>query len=82
MPEERPQRRLAAIRAADVVGFSRMMEVDETETLAALKVRRRNVLDPLVFKYQCRIFNPTGDRVPVPYLCRAFGVSENSWCRP
>ncbi len=41
MAEERAQRRLAAILAADVVGFSRLMEADEAGTLAVLKARRR-----------------------------------------
>ena len=40
MAEERTQRRLAAILAADVVGYSRLMERDEAGTLAALKSRR------------------------------------------
>jgi 4-hydroxyphenylpyruvate dioxygenase len=44
MAEERAQRRLAAILAADVVGYSRLMEFDEAGTLAALKARRRDVL--------------------------------------
>ena len=56
MAEERVQRRLAAILAADVVGFSRMMEADEAGTLATLKARRRKVLEPLVTKYQGRIW--------------------------
>ena len=41
MAEIRAQRRLAAILAADVVGYSRLMEADETGTLATLKARRR-----------------------------------------
>ena len=40
MAEDRVQRRLAAILAADVVGYSRLMEQDEAGTLAALKARR------------------------------------------
>jgi len=41
MAEERAQRRLAAIPAADVVGYSRLMGVSEVDTLAALKGRRK-----------------------------------------
>src|SRR6187200_1169001 len=52
---EGPQRRLAAILAADVVGYSRLMELDEAGTLAALKARRRQVLEPLVAKHQGRV---------------------------
>jgi hypothetical protein len=44
--EERTQRRLVAILAADVVGYSRLMESDEAGTLAALNVRRKKVLEP------------------------------------
>ena len=55
MAEERAQRRLAAILAADVVGYSRLMEADEAGTLAALKARRTEVLEPLVAKHQGRI---------------------------
>ena len=67
MPEERVQRRLAAILAADVVGYSRLMEADEAGTLAALKARRRDVLSPLVAKHRGRIFKVTGDGVLVEF---------------
>jgi adenylate cyclase len=67
MPEERTQRRLAAILAADVVGFSRLMEADEAGTMTALKARRRDVLDPLVSKHQGRVFKVTGDGVLVEF---------------
>ncbi|MGH6933890.1 MAG: adenylate/guanylate cyclase domain-containing protein, partial [Dongiaceae bacterium] len=60
-------RRLAAILAADVVGFSRLMEADEATTLAALKLRRKEVLDPLVAEHQGRIFKVTGDGVLVEF---------------
>ena len=63
MVEERTQRRLATILAADVVGYSRLMEADEVGTLAVLKSRRKEVLEPLVSKYQGRIFKVTGDGV-------------------
>ncbi len=46
MAEERVQRRLAAILAADVVGFSRMMGEDEAGTLAQLKTLRREISSP------------------------------------
>ena len=44
MADEPAQRRLSAIVSADIVGDGRLMEFDETDTLAALKVRRRDVL--------------------------------------
>src|SRR5215813_937383 len=67
MAEERVQRRLAAILAADVVGYSRLMERDEAGTLAMLKARRKQVLEPLVAKHQGRIFKVTGDGVLVEF---------------
>src|SRR5262245_27244211 len=67
MVDQPTQRRLAAILAADVVGYSRLMEADEAATLAALKARRRDVLDPLVAKHQGRTFKTTGDGVLVEF---------------
>ena len=67
MAEERVQRRLAAILAADVVGYSQLMEQDEASTLATLKARRKGVLEPLVAKYSGRIFKLTGDGVLVEF---------------
>ena len=61
MAEERTRRRLFAILAADVVGYSRLIERDESGTLAALKVRRKQVLEPVVAKHDGRIFKHTGD---------------------
>ena len=63
MAEERVQRRLAAILAADVVGYSRLMELDEAGTMAALKARRKEVLEPLLARHQGRVFKVTGDGV-------------------
>ena len=67
MVEERTQRRLAAILAADVVGYSRLMEQDEAGTLAMLKTRRKEVLEPVVAKHHGRIFKVTGDGVLVEF---------------
>jgi TolB-like protein len=67
MVEERAQRRLAAILAADVVGYSRLMEQDEAGTLAVLRSRRKEVLRPLVDKHQGRIFKFTGDGALVEF---------------
>ena len=61
------QRRLAAVLAADVVGYGRMMEADEAETLAALKERRRNILNPLVARHHGRIIKVMGDGVLVEF---------------
>ncbi|HXV24254.1 MAG TPA: adenylate/guanylate cyclase domain-containing protein [Alphaproteobacteria bacterium] len=61
------ERRLSAILATDVVGYSRLMEADEAGTLAALKSRRLGVFNPLVAKHQGRIFKVTGDGVLVEF---------------
>ena len=61
MAEQRLNRRLAAIVAADVVAYSRLMEVDEAGTLARLKELRRDVFDPTTERFGGRIFKNTGD---------------------
>src|SRR5262245_38751981 len=61
MAEERVQRRLAAILAADVVGYSRLMGTDEEGTLARLKVHRRDLVDPKISEHRGRIVKTTGD---------------------
>jgi adenylate cyclase len=60
MPE-RIQRRLVAIVSADVVGYSRLMGVDEIGTLSALNAHRSELIDPLVEKHGGRIVKTTGD---------------------
>jgi len=67
MAEVRTQRRLAAILAADVVGYSRLMEQDEAGTLATLKQRRREILQPLVADHCGRIVKFMGDGVLVEF---------------
>jgi TolB-like protein len=67
MSDERVERRLAAILAADVVGFSRMMEQDEAGTLATLKDRRKAILEPLVANHRGRLFKVMGDGVLVEF---------------
>src|SRR5260221_4219007 len=67
MAEERTQRRLAAILAADVVGYSRLMQLDEAGTVAAIKARLREVLQPVVTRHHGRIFKLMGDGVLVEF---------------
>src|ERR1700720_3634981 len=55
------ERRLTAILAADVVGYSRLMTIDEAGTLAALKSLRKNLADPKISEHQGRIVKLTGD---------------------
>ena len=61
MAEKRVERRLTAILAADVAGYSRLMAADEEGTLAALKTLRREVVDPKIKEHRGRIVNTTGD---------------------
>jgi len=61
------ERRLAAILAADVVGYSRLMGADEVGTLRALKAMRGDVLDPTIAGYRGRIVKTTGDGVLVEF---------------
>jgi adenylate cyclase len=61
MGEKRPERRLAAILAADVVGYSRLMGLDEEGTLAVLKAHRRDIIDPTISDHRGRIVKTMGD---------------------
>ena len=62
-----PERRLAAIVAADMVGYSRLMEADETGTLARLKTHRIELIDPAIVKSRGRIIKTTGDGMLVEF---------------
>jgi adenylate cyclase len=64
---ERVERRLAAILAADVVGYSRLMGLDEEGTLARLKAIRRVVVDPIIAAHRGRIVKTTGDGMLVEF---------------
>jgi TolB-like protein/Flp pilus assembly protein TadD len=61
LAEQRAQRRLAAILAADIVGYSRLMEADEAGTLARVKALRAELFYPKVAAYGGRIVKTTGD---------------------
>ena len=61
MATGRVERRLAAILAADVAGYSRLIGADEEGTLARLKVHRRELIDPKVSGHRGRIVKTTGD---------------------
>ena len=67
MASERVERRLTAILAADVAGYSRLMGVDEEGTLAALKAHRRGLLDPKITEHRGRIVKTTGDGMFVEF---------------
>ncbi len=61
MVEERTQRRLAAILAADVVGYSRLMEQDEAGTFERLRQRRTELVEPTIVRHNGRVFKRMGD---------------------
>src|SRR5260370_20719495 len=67
MAEARIERRLAAILAADVAGYSRLMGADEEGTLAALQTLRKSLFDPKIFEYRGRIVKTTGDGALVEF---------------
>ncbi len=75
MAEERVQRRLAAILSADVVGFSRLMGVDEAGTLARLKALRHEVIDPTIAAYAGRIVKLMGDGALVEFASAVDAVT-------
>ena len=63
MAEQRVERRLAAILAADVAGYSRLMGADEEGTLARLNAHRREFLEPTIAEHNGRIVKRTGDGI-------------------
>jgi adenylate cyclase len=75
MADDRAQKKLAAILVADVVGYSRLMEQDEAGTLAALKLRRTEILKPLVAKHRGRVVKVMGDGVLVEFASAGDAVA-------
>ena len=68
MPNEASvERRLAAILAADVVAYSRLMGIDEVGTLRALKAHRRELADPAVAQHHGRVVKTTGDGILIEF---------------
>src|SRR5262245_20180077 len=67
MSEGRVERRLAAILAVDVAGYSRLMGEDEEGTLAALRAIRRELGDPKIAEHRGRIVKTTGDGLLVEF---------------
>ena len=75
-------RRLAAILAADVVGYSRLIEADEEGTLNRLKSIRAEVIDPKITEHRGRIVKTTGDgKLWLSTLTSACSSSENCVAR-
>ena len=67
MEGERVERRLTAILAADVAGYSRLMGEDEEGTLARLNAHRRELIDPMVAEHHGRIVKTTGDGLLIEF---------------
>jgi len=67
MPEQPIERKLAAILAADIAGYSRLVGQDEEGTLARLRALRRELIDPTIAEHRGRIFKTTGDGVLVEF---------------
>jgi TolB-like protein/class 3 adenylate cyclase/Flp pilus assembly protein TadD len=75
MAEERLQRRLAAILSADVVGYSRIMGIDEARTLARLNALRRELIDPAIAAHSGRIVKLMGDGALVEFASAVDAVA-------
>jgi adenylate cyclase len=75
MVEERLQRRLAAILSADVVGYSRLMGVDEAGTLSRLNNLRRELIDPAIAAHSGRIVKLMGDGALVEFASAVDAVT-------
>src|SRR6476646_1666698 len=75
MSERKVERRLAAILAADVVGYSRLVGEDEEGTLERLKVLRRTVADPKIKEHRGRVVRTMGDGLVDAVRC-AVGIQR------
>ena len=64
---QRAERRLAAVLAADVAGYSRLMGADEEGTLAQVKAHRRELIDPKISDHRGRIVKTTGDGILIEF---------------
>ena len=71
----RVERRLAAVLAVDVAGYSRLMGTDEVGTLAALKATRREIVDPAIASHKGRIVKTTGDGMLVEFASAVDAVT-------
>src|SRR6476660_2994664 len=75
MTGARVERRFAAILAADVAGYSRLMGADEVGTLAALRTLRREIVNPAITEHNGRIVKTTGDGMLVEFASAVDAVS-------
>ena len=87
MATQRIERRLAAILAADIAGYSRLMGADEEGTLARLKAHRRDLIDPKISEHRGRIVKTTGDGILIEFPSVVEAVTsapadDIPYCRP
>ena len=75
MGEQRVERRLAAILAADMVGYSRLMGANEVGTLRALKLLRKELIDPTIARHRGRIVTLTGDGILIEFASAVDAVA-------
>jgi adenylate cyclase len=73
---DRTQRRLAAIVSTDIVGYSRLMERDEADTLARMKAHRAELWTPVIQKYGGRVVGTAGDSLLVEYSSAVAAVES------
>ena len=72
---ERVERRLAAILAADVVGYSRLVSADETDALTRLGTLRRDIIEPNIASHSGRLFKTMGDGFLAEFASAVHAVS-------
>jgi TolB-like protein len=75
--KEGTQRRLAAIVSADVVGYSRLMGVDEAETLATMQAHRTELWNPIIEQYGGRVVGTAGDSLLIEYASAVAAVESS-----
>jgi len=68
MDEARVDRRLAAIMAGDIAGYSRLMSIDEEGTMRQLKAHRKELIDLKIVEHRGRIVKTTGDGMLVEFV--------------
>jgi TolB-like protein/class 3 adenylate cyclase len=78
LTSEHVERRLAAVLAADVAGYSRLMGADEEGTLARLKSLRKTLVDPAIASYRGRIVKTTGDGLLVEFASAVDAVRSSA----
>ena len=74
LKEDRVERRLAAVLAADIAGYSGLMGADEEGTLSRLKALRKTLLDPKIAEHRGRIVKTTGDGILIEFASASLSL--------